>query len=196
MSTDDRHDDATIAACDAVVAAVYEKEAYGKLRAGLQSMAFVGVDDAESIIEAAIVEVHRQIRTGRVIENPIGLVHWKAYMLAKGLAKHRGETLDIDDVEVAARGELDDMLREELPQWRALVAQLNQKRPRQVMNVMLGGLEQGLGLLHIETVAEHLGISAGAAEIAFDRACKSLKAMATDHGLVRALQDGTFTALD
>jgi DNA-directed RNA polymerase specialized sigma24 family protein len=175
---------------DRVLRVVFGDTDYlARLESMLGARAHLSGADVEAVLEQAVVEAVRQVRRGRVVEDPQGLVWWLAERKAGELSSNRGETMPLDEVLGLATPE--GPVPSELVRWRALVERIDQERPRQVWLLLLGAIEAGEDLLSGWEIAQHLGIPETAVRKAISRGRRQLRRLAEAEGLVRMLDDGT-----
>ncbi len=161
----------------------------GRLESMLGARTQLSGADVEAVIEQAVVEAVRQVRQGRVVEDPQGLVWWLAERKGGELSSTRGETVPLD--EALGLTTVDGPAPSELVRWRALVERIDQDRPRQVWLLLLGAIEAGEDLLSGWEIGQHLGIPETAVRKAISRGRRQLRRLAEAEGLVRMLDDGT-----
>jgi DNA-directed RNA polymerase specialized sigma24 family protein len=161
----------------------------GRLESMLGARPQLSGADVEAVVEQAVVEAVRQVRMGRIVEDPQALVWWLADRKAGELSSRRGETVPFD--EALALNAVEGPAPRELARWRVLVERIDQEGPRQVWLLLLGAIEAGEDLLSGWEIAQHLEISETAVRKAISRGRRQLRRLAEAEGLVRMLDDGT-----
>lgn len=85
---------------DRVLKAVFgDRDYLGRLESMIGGRPHLTGADVEAVVEQAVVEAVRQVRAGRALEDPQGLVWWLAGRKAGELSSTRGATLPLDAVQ-------------------------------------------------------------------------------------------------